>query len=58
LYAWNWIEGYKANRPMMSEAWVTVTDTSATCRGLVPMGMPVRSSHGHRLGNDWRIKAN
>jgi hypothetical protein len=60
-YAWKWIDGYQAKRPMMpSEARVT---TEGTKRYLpwarADMGHPrPLLPWEHRLGNDWRgIKA-
>ena len=61
LYAWKWIDGYQANRPMMpSEARVTVTGTKRYLPwARADMGSPrPLLPWEHRLGNDWRgIKA-
>ena len=57
LYAWNWIGGYQANRPMLpSEKRTTV---EGTVRRLpwarADMGSPrPLLPWEHRTGNDWR----
>ena len=61
LYAWKWIPGFGANRPMMpAEKRVTVTGTQRRLPwARADMGMPrPLLPWEHRLGNDWRgIKA-
>ncbi|MBX3283758.1 MAG: hypothetical protein R2746_06660 [Acidimicrobiales bacterium] len=61
LYAWKWIDGHGANRPMMpSEARATVTGTQRYlpwARADMVLPRPLLPWE-HRLGNDWRgIKA-
>jgi len=61
LYAWKWIDGYGANRPMMpSEARTTVTGTQRHlpwARADMELPRPLLPWE-HRTGNDWRgIKA-
>ena len=61
LYAWKWIPGGAAKRPMRpSEMRVTVNGTQRRlpwARADMGMGRPLLPWE-HRLGNDWRgIKA-
>lgn len=61
LYAWKWIDGGTANRPMMpSESRITVTGTRRHlpwARADMALPRPLLPWE-HRTGNDWRgIKA-
>lgn len=61
MYAWKWIDGYGANRPMMpSEHRTTVNGTRRYlpwARADMDKARPLLPWE-HRLGNDWRgIKA-
>lgn len=57
LYAWKWIDGYQANRPMLPSEWrVTATGTQRMlpwARAHLGHPRPLLPWE-HRLGNDWR----